>query len=97
MKPETKELLKRVDAGQIVAEGQYEMPGIIKQCYEWIGDGWGLERDDPTAPMIAAALFNEASDQDGYVERGESDATYPVSLRALAYKILETDGHNRPW
>jgi hypothetical protein len=62
--------------------------------YEWIGHGWELEME-PTPEQIAAALFMEANTQDRYVKEGDSDASHPIRLRALAYRILE-HFHPRP-
>lgn len=69
--------------------------GLISNAREWCNEGWGLE-DEPQPEQLAAALFMEAADQDVCVERGESDASYPIRLRTVAHRILALSGHGDP-
>lgn len=66
---------------------------LIDQAISWILDGWELPEQRITLPMIAAALFNEANDQDEHVRLGESDISFSILLRETAYKILKIAGH----
>jgi hypothetical protein len=68
---------------KVMSENRDLFPAV----YEWIGDGWGLEgRVFPE--QIAAALLMEANTQDQCVRDGDSDQSYPIRLRELAYNIL---------
>ena len=88
--PRMQQFFNVVNAGN----SDYGITHIIDHCDEWIMEGWRIDMPGgPTAPMYAAALFNEANSQDKDVERGESDASYPILLRRLAIRILELDGH----
>lgn len=53
----------------------------------WIAEGWGLQ-DEAEPEQLAAALLMEAKTQDECVKRGDSDPSYPVRLRRLAFTIL---------
>lgn len=75
MKAKTKALLKKSQ--------------LLEHVLEWIADGWGLDDPDPTDEQVAAALLMEANTQDACVKAGESVAEYPVSLRKLAFNILQ--------
>lgn len=91
MKQETRNFLNAVNRGET------EYPAnIIDQCDEWITEGWeaNVGIDGPTAPMYAAALFNEATTQDLCVANGETVPSYPKDLRKLAFQILKLDGHS---
>lgn len=83
----TDDLLKKANAGKAVVPN-YPMKGIIDLCREWIMDGWGLE-DEPTPAQIAAALYNEAADQELCVLEGTSHESYPTALRDLGHLILQ--------
>jgi hypothetical protein len=65
---------------------------LYPAAVEWILDGWGYSGDeeDITPLMFAAALEKEANSQDGYVARGESDASFPKRLRQLACELATT-------
>lgn len=83
---------------QVPVKQKYELDelnldGLIDQAISWIVDGWELPEQSITLPMLAAALFNEASDQDEHVRLGESDESFPALLRETAYKILKIAGH----
>ncbi len=80
-----------VEGGRFVEK----QAGCCGVAYEWLHEGWGLT-DEPSPEQIAAALFMEARDQDGCVERGESAASYPVRLRELAYQIIDYH-HKTHW
>ncbi len=66
---------------------------LIDHAISWILDGWELPEQKITIPMLAAALFNEASDQDEHVRLGASDGSFPALLRETAYKVLKIAGH----
>lgn len=91
VKPER--YLAAVNRGDIKPLG-YDLEGIYTQAQEWIAEGWRYD-GEPTAPMIAAALFHEANDQDEYVRDGMSNIRFPEALRFLAYRILYLDGQDR--
>lgn len=85
--------LQGVSVQQKYALDELNSDDLIDQAISWILDGWELPVQRITLPMIAAALFNEASDQDEHVRLGESDASFPVLLRETAYKVLKIAGH----
>jgi len=68
-----------------------EHTSLFDAAAEWVCEGWGVRADEscfPTPEQLAAAMLMEAGGQDGYVERGESDASYPKRLREVAFGIL---------
>lgn len=67
---------------------------IIDNAYEWVmeGLGWAEKREAVTPLMLAQAILNEAEAQDGHVERGESDKSFPPRLRRLAADIISIEG-----
>lgn len=73
----------------ILSQFKTEAPELYKSAIVWIKDGWNLDMT-PSGEMIAAALLHEARDQDSMVALGESDASFPVTLRAWARKIIDT-------
>jgi len=90
-----KDYLAEVSAGTILVptpEGIYSLNNIHSAIAEWIEEGWHVSWE-PTIPMVAAAIFNEATLQDECVKAGESHKAYPHALRYLAYKLLSIDGH----
>jgi hypothetical protein len=80
---------------KIIAEHEQ----IMESVAEWICEGWGLDVA-PTGPMIAAALFNEATTQDSIIKdeakagRQETHLGYPAYLRNLAFSVLAACGHS---
>ncbi|MCE9552569.1 MAG: hypothetical protein K8T91_04215 [Planctomycetes bacterium] len=70
---------------------QKEHPSLFNAAAEWVCEGWGVREDVsrfPSPEQLAAAMLMEARDQDGCVERGESDASFPKLLREVAFGIL---------
>lgn len=89
MKPQTELFLKQVETGNYeTPEGIYPLRHILDHVKEWCYDGWGMPEHSPlTPPQIAAALLNEAADQDEFTSH------YQQSLRWLAKRLLELEDH----
>ncbi len=77
--------MHRMTPGEKILERE---PDLKNAAREWIGEGWGVDWPVPATEQIAAALLMEAKTQDDDVRRGDSDPSYPVRLRRVAFEIL---------